>query len=106
MEGVHLQFYVNEFQKHNSKLVFEWLLEFAKKHKVSGGSVCKAVAGFGKHGVIHEEKFFELASEVPMRIDFFLSESKANELIELLKKEEPELFYAYSKCDYGRINGL
>lgn len=105
MEGVHLQFYVNEFDKHGGKAVFEWLLEFAKANGVSGGSVFKAVAGYGQHGVVHEEKFFELASEVPMRIDFFLEDAKAKTFIELLKKEEPELFYAHSKCSFGRING-
>ncbi|MCH9613344.1 MAG: hypothetical protein SP1CHLAM54_03430 [Chlamydiia bacterium] len=103
MDGVHLQFFVNEFHKHQGKLVYEWVLEFAKKNGVHGGSVFKAVAGYGRHGVMHSEHFFELASEVPMRIDFFVEKTKGEELIKLLKQEKLDLFYSLSPSNFGTL---
>ena len=37
------------------------VLEQAKKQGVRGGSAFRAIAGFGRHGILHEEHFFELA---------------------------------------------
>ena len=62
MKGICLKFYTYELQKHQGVLLFEWLLEFAKKNGIRGGSAFRALAGFGRHGVMHAEHFFELAS--------------------------------------------
>jgi Uncharacterized conserved protein len=51
-------------------LLSEWLLEQAKQHGLGGGSVFRAIAGFGRHGVLHEEQFFELADDLPVKVEF------------------------------------
>lgn len=63
MKGVCLRFFTYELHKHEGMLMYEWLLEYAKNQGLQGGSVFRAIAGYGKHGLIHEEHFFELASE-------------------------------------------
>jgi PII-like signaling protein len=52
-------------------------LGLAKRLKLGGGSVFRATAGFGRHGVMHHEAFFELADDLPQKIEFLLSEPNA-----------------------------
>ena len=59
--GTYLRFYTHENRKHHHVLLYEWLLEQAKKCGIHGGSAFRAIAGYGRHGVLHEQHFFELA---------------------------------------------
>lgn len=94
MKGTHLRFYTYENRKHGSALLYEWLLERAKQIGVHGGSAFRAIAGFGRHGRLHEQHFFELAGDVPVLVEFILGESEADALLELLRREKIHLFYA------------
>ena len=53
MKGTLLRFYVHENRKHHHLALFEWLLEQAKKQGIHGGSAFRAIAGFGRHGILH-----------------------------------------------------
>ena len=72
MQGTFLRFYVHENRKHHGLLLYEWLLESAKKAGIHGGSAFRAIAGFGRHGVLHEQHFFELAGELTVVVEFRL----------------------------------
>ena len=50
MRGSHLRLYTYENRRHDGALLYEWLLERAKKLGVHGGSAFRAIAGFGRHG--------------------------------------------------------
>ena len=54
-----LSFYISEKQHHAGMPLYEWLLEEAKSLGVPGGSAFRAIAGFGRHGKMHEDTFFE-----------------------------------------------
>lgn len=103
MKGVCITFYTYEFQKHHGVLLYEWLLEFAKKNKILGGSAFRGIAGFGRHGVMHVEHFYELASDVPVEVKFFVSEQEMNRFLDLLKNEKIDLFYIKSEIEYGSL---
>ena len=61
MKGVHLRFYTYENRKHHGLLVYERLLECVKQLEIHGGSAFKAIAGFGRHGKLHEQHFFSIS---------------------------------------------
>lgn len=104
MEGVSVTFYTYEAKKHHHQLLYEWLLEFAKKQNIQGGSVFRALAGYGRHGTLHEEHFFELAANVPIKIEFIMNEKDLTPFLDLLKKEKINLFYTTSPIDYYCLN--
>lgn len=104
MKGIHLRFYTYENRKHGSVLMYEWLLEFAQARGIHGGSAFRAIAGFGRHGRMHEQHFFELASDVPVLVEFMADEAQAEALIAALRAENVNLFYACLPADYGEIN--
>ncbi|HEX5865704.1 MAG TPA: DUF190 domain-containing protein, partial [Casimicrobiaceae bacterium] len=54
MKGTLLRFYVHENRTHHHIALFEWLLEQAKRMGIHGGSAFRAIAGFGRHGILHE----------------------------------------------------
>ena len=60
---------------------------------IPGGSAFRAVAGYGRHGKMHEEHFFELAGDLPMMVEFFAEEAAINLLVARLQAERISLFY-------------
>ena len=78
MQGICLKFYTSEFREHQGILLYEWLLERAKKCGFDGGTATRAIAGYGRHGILHEETF-----------------------LELLRAENIDLFYVRFPIEYG-----
>ena len=101
IDAVYLRFYTHAHARHENLLLSEWLLEQAKKHKLGGGSVFRAIAGFGRHGVLHQEAFFELADDLPVKIEFLLRGSEADTLLELVRRANVELVYAREPTSIG-----
>ncbi|HUX63585.1 DUF190 domain-containing protein [Sulfuricella sp.] len=101
MQGICLKFFVSESQRHHSKLLYEWLLEQAKGMGIGGGTTIRAIAGFGRHGRLHEEAFFELAGDLPVEVEFLVSGEQAERLLALLRDENLQLFYVRMPAEYG-----
>lgn len=101
MKGVYLRFYVHENRKHRGLLLYEWLLETAKKAGIHGGSAFRAMAGYGRHGVLHEQHFFELAGDLTVEVEFLLTEEQATLLLGLLQRENVSVFYAKAPAEFG-----
>jgi PII-like signaling protein len=94
MNGTCLRFYVHENLKHQHRLLFEWLLEHARQLGVPGGSAFRAIAGFGRHGVLQEQQFFELAGDLTVTIEFILTNEMADRLLESLRLQDITVVYA------------
>jgi uncharacterized protein len=103
MNGTYLRFYVHENVRHRHKLLYEWLLQHARSLGVHGGSVFRAVEGFGRHGVLHSAHFFELAGEMTMEIEFILTDEMADRLLASLAQEDLGLVYARLPAQFGVI---
>lgn len=83
---------------------WEWLLEEANKMGVRGGSAFRAMAGFGRHHVLHENHFFELAGSLTVEVEFIVSEQEAERLVNLIKEQNIRAFYAHIPARFGIIN--
>lgn len=103
MRGISLQFFVPEGEKHGGELMYEWLLEKAKKSGIPGGSAFRAVAGYGRHGVLHEQTFFELAGELPVEVLFITTTAQADEFLAELGREGLNLVYSRTEAEFGVI---
>jgi len=103
MSKVYLKFYVAENQRHNGMLLYEWLLDEAKKTGAPGGFAFRAVAGFGRHGKMHEETFFELAGDLSVQIEFVLEDTLADKLLTALRLFKLNLFYVRYSVESGII---
>jgi uncharacterized protein len=94
-----LDFYVTEKQHHAGKLLYDWLLEEARRIGIKGGSAFRAIAGYGRHGMMHEDTFFELAGELSVKVEFVVDDGQADRLLEALRGLN--IFYLRSRVQSG-----
>lgn len=105
MNAVALRFYVHQPRKHGKDLLFEWLLARAKDIGIHGGSAFLAVAGYGRHGVIREQRFFELAEVLPVMVEFIVSPDEADQLLALVRAEKIHTFCTRTPTEVILIDG-
>ena len=104
MDGSFLRFYVHEGHRAHGHLAWEWLLQEANKLGIRGGSAFKAMAGFGRHHMLHEARFFELAGTLTVEVEFIVTEEETKQLLDLLHREDIRLFYARIPAHFGVVN--
>lgn len=100
MNAVCLQVFVSESSRHHGKLTYEWLLDAAQALGIDGGSVFRAIAGFGRHGR-HDAGFFELAGELPVVVEFFVDAALADRLLQAVADADLKLVYARLPAEIG-----
>jgi PII-like signaling protein len=101
MQGIYLKLFVPEATRHHGKLLYEWILEQAHKLGMPGGSAFRAIAGYGRHGNLHEQHFFELAGDLPVQLEFVATQEAAQQLLALLRTEKLSVFYLMSPAESG-----
>lgn len=100
MQSIYLRLYVQEGMKHGHRSIHDWLFEAARTLGISGGTVFRAAAGFGRHG-LHEDHFFELAGTLPETVEFFADADKISALVARIGAEGLRLHYVLHPVDYG-----
>jgi PII-like signaling protein len=100
-EGVCLRFVVHENRRCEGLAVHDWLLQRARKLGIPGGCAFRGIAGYGRHGVLTEERFFELAADLPVEVRFVCGKALAGQLLDAVEAAELSLFYALSPARYG-----
>jgi PII-like signaling protein len=105
MKGTYLKFYVQEKRRLHGVLAHEWILEQAKKIGIHGGSAFRAIAGFGRHGVMHEDHFFELAGDLPVEVGFAVPDEDAERLLQLIRDEKVSIFCVRLPIEFELLDG-
>ena len=103
MDGSLLRFYLHENDRVQGQPAWEWLLRQANAMGVRGGSAFRGMAGFGRHHVLHEERFFELAGTVTVEVEFIVTDEEARQLLELVTREGLRAFHARTPAHFGVI---
>lgn len=106
MKGTYLRFYMHENAKHRHLLLYDWLLQHARRLGVHGGSAFRAIEGFGRHGVLNAQHFFELAGQMTVEVEFILTDEMADRLLESLRTESLSLLYARQSAEFGTVGAL
>ena len=100
-QQVCLRFYMHENRKLHGILLYDWLLENARQNDVHGGSAFRAIAGYGRHGNLHEQHFYELAGELPVVVEFLLTAEEADAMVARLRNEKVNVFYTRVAAEFG-----
>ncbi len=103
MTGTCLRIYAHENRKVHGIAFHDWLLGEARAHGIHGGTAFKAVAGFGRFGVLHEARFFELAGDLTIAVEFIVSDVEADRILEAVRAAKLHVFYARFAVEYGVI---
>ena len=62
------------------------------------------MAGFGRHHVLHEDHFFELAGALSVEVEFIVTDDQAQKLLDLVRAEKVRVFYALIPARFGVLN--
>ena len=100
-QQVCLRFYMHENRKLHGILLYDWLLTNARQNDVHGGSAFRAIAGYGRHGNLHEQHFYELAGELPVVVEFLLTAEEADAMVARLRNEKVNVFYTRVAAEFG-----
>jgi len=104
-KGTYLRFYVHERRRRKGEPLYDWLLNKAKALGIHGGSAFRAIAGYGRHGVLHEQRFFELSADLTVEVEFVVTDEQAEQLLNVIRTERIHVVYAKLPADFGAIEG-
>ena len=98
---VYLKFFVIENQRHDGQLLYQWLLREASRWDCREVRHSAPIAGFGRHHVLHEAHFYELAGELPMEVVFVIEREQADQLIARVASAGLSLFHYLMAAESG-----
>ena len=104
MQGSFLRFYVNAAQEHHGVLLWEWLLDTGNKLGIRGGSAFRSIGGFGRRHTVHEDRFFELAGNSGIEVEFVVTGDEEQRIFELIRHEKIRIFYTRIPARFGVVN--
>jgi PII-like signaling protein len=103
-DALLLVFFVHEKDRLHGQPAFEWLLAQARSVGIPGGSAFRAVAGFGRHGRLHEDRFFELSGELAVQVEFVVSREQADSLVGAVKAAGGSFPFMELPCRFAMTN--
>lgn len=80
IEVLMARVYLTEAKAHLETLI-KWLND---EHKVHGVTVFRGIAGFGKSGHIHSSSLLDMSLDLPVVVEFFDEQTKAQALVDEL----------------------
>jgi PII-like signaling protein len=105
MNATLLRIYVHENRKQDHILVYEWLLERGHALGIPGGSATRALAGFGRTGVMRADRFYELAGDMPVVVEFVAPDALIDALLALVRDSGVRTFHVRMPVDCGVTEG-
>jgi len=102
MQGFQLEFFMDQSKRHQKLPLFEWLVETARSHGISGCTVIMGNMGFGQNRQIHSARFFELADQ-PVEVTMVVTQQQADDLFALLEQEKVHMFYVKLPVEFGTL---
>ena len=68
-EGYLLRIFISESDRHEGKLLYEWLVLKAREMGLAGATVFRGIAGFGAHSRMHTFKIERLSEDLPIIVE-------------------------------------
>lgn len=69
-EGCLLRIFIGENDRHEGRLLYEWLVTESRKRGLAGATVLRGVMGFGANSkVIHTAKILRLSEDLPIVVE-------------------------------------
>lgn len=89
-EGCLLRIFIGESDKHEGKLLYEWIVLKARQHGLAGATVLRGLMGFGAHSRLHTFKIERLSQDLPIIIEIIDTQENIEKFLSVIDKEIPE----------------
>ena len=89
-EGYLLRIFIGESDRHNGKLLYEWIVTKAREEGLAGATVMRGMMGFGAHSRMHTFKIERLSQDLPIIIEIVDTRAKLEKFLALVDEEIEE----------------
>ena len=83
-EGYLLRIFIGESDKHEGKLLYEWLVLKARELHLAGATVIRGMMGFGAHSRLHTFKIERLSEDLPIIVEIVDTKEKLENFLSLI----------------------
>src|SRR6059036_4239715 len=98
-EGYLLRIFIGESDRHNGKLLYEWIVTKAREEGLAGATVMRGMMGFGAHSRMHTFKIERLSQDLPIIIEIVDTREKLEKFLALIDNEIEEGMDAGASAD-------
>ncbi len=89
-EGYLLRIFIGESDRHDGKLLYEWIVQRAREEGLAGATVMRGMMGFGAHSRMHTFKIERLSQDLPIVIEMVDTREKLEKFLSLIDNEIEE----------------
>ena len=89
-EGYLLRIFIGESDRHDGKLLHEWIVLKAREQGLAGATVLRGMLGFGAHSRMHTFKIERLSQDLPIVIELVDVREKLEKFLALVDSEIEE----------------
>ena len=89
-EGYLLRIFIGESDRHQGKLLHEWIVLQAKEAGLAGATVMRGMMGFGAHSRLHTFKIERMSQDLPIIIEIVDTREKLEKFLALIDGEIEE----------------
>jgi PII-like signaling protein len=88
--GYLLRIFIGESDRHDGRLLYEWIVLKAREAGLAGATVMRGMMGFGAHSRLHTFKIERLSQDLPIIIEIVDTREKLESFLALIDKEIEE----------------
>jgi len=85
-KAVKVTLYLSDGAKHHGMPVHTSILDFLFHNDISGATVTKGIAGFGREHRIHSAAILDISDNLPIKIEFIESREKVDSIMVELER--------------------
>jgi uncharacterized protein len=89
-EGYLLRIFIGESDRHEGKLLYEWIVLKAREAGLAGATVMRGMMGFGAHSRLHTFKIERLSQDLPIIVEIVDTREKLERFLTLIDAEIEE----------------
>src|SRR2546428_7809080 len=89
-EGYLLRIFIGESDRHDGKLLYEWIVLKAREEGLAGATVMRGMMGFGAHSRLHTFKIERLSQDLPIIIEIVDTPQELKKFLSLIDNEIEE----------------
>src|SRR5258707_4030681 len=89
-EGYLLRIFIGESDRHDGKLLYEWIVMKAREEGLAGATVMRGMMGFGAHSRMHTFKIERLSQDLLIIIEIVDTREKLEQFLTLVDNEIEE----------------
>jgi len=89
-EGYLLRIFIGESDRHEGKLLYEWIVTKAREEGLAGATVMRGMMGYGAHSRMHTFKIERLSQDLPIIVEIVDTREKLDKFLALIDGEIEE----------------